>query len=426
MVDWKRGRRNGGGRRSPNRISPWLVAAIAIVVAMVILGLEFWALIVVAIGVIIEGTRAAASDRVKELFARKPDLQLVALAGGSETIEAVAGLPPYPFDLDRLIANEVAVLRRDGRAYAKASRNTALAASAIAATISPWVRQPQEADYEEAWNAYLEDIDSYAADLREWLLEYHGEADLCSRTFTLQLQVISAPRGAFAEHVRLEIALPEGFQVVGEMPTIDEPPCAPSYEPPRAMDVSDRFGIFGTPVRYPRSEIVLPHWERPVLPAVGPTWAVTRDGRQVELALSDIQAGRTAEIEPRLRLRAPSQGRFALDWRLLTSSGGRHCEGTLFLLVPTAEDRLPFKRLEGILKFPDVPILDGAGDVVRPVRTEDPAQSPPAATTTRDAPLLERMADVAALNAWQELGLGDDVDETDEVVRVRRAADGAD
>lgn len=76
--------------------------------------------------------------------------------------------------------------------------------------------------------------------------------------------------------------------------------------------------------------------------------------------------------------------------------------------MPPAGDRAPFGRLEGIVRYPDVPFVDDNGDVVTSVRTSNPPTEPPVPPDTGDT--LARLVEMGAYRDWLDLGFGDDDD----------------
>lgn len=98
-------------------------------------------------------------------------------------------------------------------------------------------------------------------------------------------------------------------------------------------------------------------------------------------------------------------GTHKLRWSIFTKSDTDGVSGTLALIVPVDPDRPPFRRLEGILRYPDVDIIDEAGTVVHERRGSDPPLSPPHQAETSGIP--ERLRSRFVLNAWDALGLSE-------------------
>src|SRR5579884_529918 len=121
VFPWKRHSGSVGRRVSRPTVSAWLVVLACVVVAFAF-GLRFWALVVALIAVVMSAVGGAISDRAKEWFERKPDLRLFVGQGGELRTTVTARLPPWPFDLERVVLNEVGRLEEEARAYEKMAR----------------------------------------------------------------------------------------------------------------------------------------------------------------------------------------------------------------------------------------------------------------------------------------------------------------
>jgi hypothetical protein len=138
-------------------------------------------------------------------------------------------------------------------------------------------------------------------------------------------------------------------------------------------------------------------------------WQVSADGCHVEMKVGAIHHGRSIELSEPLMVRAPGVGRYTLRWTLYARNGRRHCTGTLELTVPPTPERRPFKKLHGIETYPDVPFVDGDGEVVRAARAEDPPTSPPDLPAGDSA--LAWLLEGRAYATWYALGLADEEDD---------------
>ncbi len=415
VFPWKRHSGSVGRRVSRPTVSAWLVVLACVVVAFAF-GLRFWALVVALIAVVMSAVGGAISDRAKEWFERKPDLRLFVGQGGELRTTVTARLPPWPFDLERVVLNEVGRLEEEARAYEKMAR-TGIYSTLVRGAVSLWAIRPSNRDYENAWATFRDELDVYAEDLREWLVEYGRAADERSRTLELRLVVMSAPRGAYAESVDLEIDLPEGVVMVDDLPTVSPQPSPPSYEPPQPRDPHE-FASSHFPRIMPITPI-FPSMDIGAKPI--PVWGVT--DRTVHTRLGELHNGRRVEIDEPLLVRAPGDGRFELRWTFYSKSSRRHCRGALELVVPTPTERPAFRKLHGIVSYLDVPIVGDDGKVEVEARTCDPPLGPTERPeSSAGDSLLDRMAGVAEYTEWQALGLGDESDDVGEVVRVRRVS----
>ena len=96
-------------------------SAWALLVAIAVVATTFASvrgLFVLAVELVLTGVQAASTERVQEVFNRKPDLTLLASAAKdhSAVIEAPT-LRPRPVDVDRIVALEIGVRPRDRAAW---------------------------------------------------------------------------------------------------------------------------------------------------------------------------------------------------------------------------------------------------------------------------------------------------------------------
>ena len=372
----------------------------ALLVAIAVVAATFapvWGFVVLAVGLVLAGVQAAITERVHEVFKRKPDLTLLASAGKnhSAVIEAPT-LRPWPVDVDRIVALEL-----------ESARATEQIGNGILDKFlglgDPLAIKPSQSEKNRALEAFREEVDKFGVDVRAWLVRYVTAADEGSRTFELRFEVVSGPRGAPAENVALEIELPPGVDLVDEWPTVEPPPKRPRYSPPRPCSISDisRHPIIATPI----TPVVGPEVLSPLFGRLGQSiWKISTDERRIEASLGNVHHGRTRELGEALLVRTAGTGDYELRWTMFATNSRRHCKGTLTLVVPPTPARPAFGTMEAIRRFPDVPVVDG--DVIVPARTDDPPIEPPgpAAGTGLD----DRMAALSASRDWHGLGFGDE------------------
>jgi hypothetical protein len=185
-----------------------------------------WGFVVLAIGLVLAGVKAAIIERVQEVFKRKPDLTLLPSAGaGNGTVIEAPTLRPWPIDVERIVAHEAEAAR------ASEQFGDGVLTRLVGVGDSLAIR-PSQAEKDRALAAFRDDVEEFAAELREWLDTYVTAADARSRTFELDFEIASATRGAHAEGVTLVLELPPGLEVGDEWPGVTPPPETPVYSPP--------------------------------------------------------------------------------------------------------------------------------------------------------------------------------------------------
>jgi hypothetical protein len=345
-----------------------------------------------AFGAAYKAVERAFGSRIEERFARQPDLRLAISRDGHLVDNAEAGLQPWPFELDQVLAHQVARIREEGDAYDSMARRPAMS---LLRGMDPFARQPRTEDYDAALEEFRERLAEYEQTLREWLVDYGESAGVRSQIFELQLSVTNGEGAAYAEDVKLAIDLPDGVEMVEGWPTVPPPPQAPVYKAPKPRSLHDLAMPLYAGIT-PRSFLV------PSFPEIS-LWQTRNGGRRVGLDLGNVHHDATVELPDSLLVRVPGEGRHVLRWTFFTKNGRRHCAGTLELVVPATPGRPVLTRLHGIESFPDVPFVDEEGNVVREARTSDPATTPPDRPHGGDA--LDWLLEGREYEEWAELGL---------------------
>jgi hypothetical protein len=366
------------------------------VVFALALGLGVGVVVVVvfgaAFGAAYKAVERAFGSRIEERFARQPELRLAISRDGELVDNAAAGLQPWPFDVDQVVANQVARIREEGDAYDLMVRRPAMS---LLRGVDPFARQPRTEDYDAALEEFRERLAEHEQALREWLVSYRELGSARSQTFELKLFVTNGEGAAYAEDVRLAIDLPDGVEMVEGWPTVSPPPQAPAYIAPKPRSLHDLAMPLYSGIT-PRSFSV------PSFPEIS-VWQRRSDGRRIGLDLGNVHHDATVEVPDSLLLRVPGEGRHFLRWTFLTKNGRRHCAGALELDVPSTPGRRSLTRLHGIESFPDVPFVDEEGEVLRDARTSDPPTTPPDRPHGGDA--LDWLIEGHAYDEWTELGL---------------------
>lgn len=427
---------------APPAVLTLLAIEVVIVVVLLILGVRIGDLLTRA-GPVIALTLAFLNPTVQELGRRKPKLTIRASEAGASGIVAAPALRPWPNDVERIVSNEVA----EARQTLDIPRSLLNVINGIG---GPFALRPSAADHERAKQAFAEQLVTYETELRSWLAGYQQASRARADTFQLTLHLVSAESGAHADAITVVLDLPDGAEVVDELPEVAPPPERPSYQPP----LPQQPRAFGPPIDYPkffsRADLLdsaPPVAQRPK------AWSAVDQGRRLEAAIGDVQAGRSVALGDPLLIRLARPGQHELGWTIFSKSLRRAATGTLTLDLPADPNRPAFGRLHGILAFPDVPIVDDDFDddaasedeeyafgerrvARREVRSTDPPESPSRTETTDDAgdeygdvgeqpdsemhPVLRHIREISAWRAWRDLGL-DPADDGPDQVEVRPA-----
>ncbi len=374
---------------------------------------------------------------MQELGRPKPKLQVTTREADEDGVVAAAALRPWPVDVERVVTNELA----DARHTVELAGMGAASFDRFFGLGDPMVRRPTEADHEIARAAFEGGLVDYEAELREWLAGYQDASRRCANTFTVTLRLDNAAAGAHAEKVTVHVRMPDGAERVAELPEVDVPPGRPTYQPPQPRRITDlRVFDVGRPAISPLEAL----YRGTDLAEPPDPWRPVDDGRAVELEAGDPQAGRSVTLGTSLLIRVAGPGRHELTWTVYSKSLRRPKTGTLVLDLPEGPPRRAFGRVEGILSFPDVPIVDpdateeyedGEDELFKPrvarreVRSSDPPAAPP---TFEDEDgdgvpaVLRHLGQANEVARWRRLGLDPEHDgpEHYEVRPVERDADG--
>lgn len=284
-------------------------------------------------------TIAFLSPTVQELGRRKPKLTVRAAEANRRGVVAATALRPWPNDAERIVSNELA----DARQTLEARPGILDTSAALA---NPFAVQPSAAKHERAKKAFQEQLTGYEIDLRTWRADYQQASRVRADTFQLTLRLESAESGAHADAVTVVVDLPDGAEVVDELPEVAPPPDRPTYQPPRPRGLVEvgSLGDYGSLI-FARSPMGV---SPPVFFRRPETWTVVDDGRRVEAAIGDVQAGRSLALGEALLIRVARSGRHEVGWTVFSKSLRRPTTGRLVLDLPADPDRPAFGRLQGI------------------------------------------------------------------------------
>lgn len=367
----------------------------------------------------------AGEPRLHWLTRPRPKLTLVLDGAPGGRLES-AGLPPWPLDVDRIIANETAEAMdtvRDSRPLPSwLTRGTGLTAS------------PTPEDHERAKEEFKTEVETYEENLRAWLSEYSRESLARWETFRVSLALTNATGAAHAEAVEVVLELPESVDRESADLQVEAPPVRPAYRPPqpRSLLPSAMAGWRGpSPMVSLRPDFDL----NAVIPDLRSRhgWDESSDSRRLTAPRVELQPGRTVEIGEPLGLRAKGPGVHEIQWSVYSQSLGHPVRGSFKLVVPEGDPtRPPFGRVAGILRFPDAEVeredtdADEAGEPVgsatRPIRSSDPPLAPPASDVKDgEADVLATLREASRRWEWEALGLDPALDgPSSNRVEVRR------
>jgi hypothetical protein len=370
-----------------------LVLEVLLAVALVLLGVASTVLLA-SFGSAVAMTIIAPT--LEEVGRRKPVLSLAAEETGGDGV-VVASMSPWPIDIDRIAANEIAEARET------LALSTRL--NFVSMFSDPLAIPPSDADHARAREAFEEQVSAYEADLRQWLAEYVTAAAAHAGIFRLTLRLKNGTRGANAEAVTVVVELPETVRIVDERPQLSALPERPHYQPPRP-----KRSAIGP--NWLRSEPLVSARRQPIdlsflardVQRKDPAWKVSESGRYFETSAGEVHSGRSVHVGEPLLLLTDGPGRHEVRWTVYAHNARRAARGSFTLLVPPSRNRPAFGRLHGLMSYPDVPLVDDDGEILHDVRTDDPPLAPPSYDGDSDD-LTSLLRQTASFNDWSALGL---------------------
>lgn len=366
----------------------------------------------------------AAEPRLHRLTRPKPKLTLV-LEGASDGRLVSAGLPPWPLHIERIVANEAADALdtvRDPKALPSwLTMGIGLAA------------RPTPEDHQRAKERFESEVETYKEELREWLNEYSRAAIARWETFEVSLALSNATGAAHAEAVEVVLELPETVGRGSAGVQVEAPPTRPTYRPPQPRSLLD----WGRPSPFVAARPQFDLDDFVPSPRSKQEWDESSTSRRLTAPRIDVQPGRTIEVAEPLWLRAHGPGVHEVQWSVYSQSLDHPVRGSFKLVIPQGDsERPPFGRMEGILRFPDAPIVrehdgdeaaaenDESRPTVRPVRNSDPPLAPPSSDAERDdGDVLAKIQEASRHWEWEALGLDPELDRpgVSRRVEVRKA-----
>ena len=187
-------------------------------------------------------TLALLNPTVQELGRRQPKLSVLAEQANDDDVVTVSALRPWPVDIDRVVANEVAAARQT-----LSTRSTVM--NTMVRLHDPFAVLPSDIDRDEARGAFEQELTDYEVNLRSWLTDYATAASVCSQTVALTLRLTNDRGGAHADAVTVVLDLPPTITTAEDWPSMALPPKRPCYEPPRPRSLpADQSGWSRTPL----------------------------------------------------------------------------------------------------------------------------------------------------------------------------------
>ena len=225
----------------------------------------------------------------------------------------VPALRPWPVDVDRVVANELADARETLWLMGRAT-------NMLSHLGGPFAVRPSEADHAQAREAFEEQLQDFEASLRDWLAAYSTAAKAHSRTFNLTLRLTNGRGGAYADPVTVVLDLPTTISVAEDWPEdASLPPGRPFYQPPQSRSLLTDWSMAGPFI--PRISRDFPM----IVPSARPrklAWKVTDSGHRLEAMASEVHAERSLVIGEPLLLLADCAGRHEVDRTAYTKSVG--------------------------------------------------------------------------------------------------------
>ncbi|HWM53978.1 MAG TPA: hypothetical protein VNO20_01115 [Solirubrobacterales bacterium] len=354
----------------------------------------------------------AMEPRLHGLTRPKPKLTLT-VEGAKDGRLVNDGLPPWPFQIQRIVDNETA---------------EALDTVRDRETLPSWLTtgvglmsRPTPEDHQRAKEEFNSEVETYKEELREWLDGY-SEATLAEwETFEVSLALTNAVGAAHGEAVEVVLELPESVSLGSADRRVDVPPARPTYRPPqpRALTPS-HIG----PWRGPYSTIASGGRDFDLDDLVPfrrsqQTWDLSANSRHLTAPRVEVLPGWTIEIAEALWLRARGPGVHEVQWTVYSQSLDHPIQGSFELVLPEGDpQRPPFGRMAGILRFPDTLIApeedadeteDEDGEpserAVRPIRDSDPPLTPPTADVGEGSDVAAKLQAASHRWQWEALGL---------------------
>jgi hypothetical protein len=385
--------------RHPGRYSPppavlALLGVEVLVTAVLLLTGVPWTSLLASAGPVIGVTMLFLSPTLQELGRRQPRLTVTAREDEGQEVVAPGGARPWPIDISRVVANEVDDARETMNRPAALDNFTTLTSS--------FPFRPSEAQREQAKAEFEEKVEKFESELRDWLAEYVEAAREYADTFDLTLLLRNAASGAYAEAVTVVLDLPDSVEVVEDRPSLRQPPDRPFYQPPRNQPISPDSAISRLSAARGLGRVIADQIE-PIRFPMETIWKISDDGRELAASVGDVHSGRATEVGEPLLLRASRPGRHVLRWTAFSKSARKEASGTIGLELPPDPPRPAFGRLDGIRRYPDVPLVEEEGEVVADVRDSDPPLAPETEDKTEGP--LETLRAARSFMEWRALGL---------------------
>jgi hypothetical protein len=237
--------------------------------------------------------------------------------GPADRISLDPGSSACPIDKEAVIAEEV----RAARATMPRPPKSALPPTPLGAAIAV-ANQGVLGSFasEEELEKFIKQVQRYGAELDEWLDELDHARSLRTRRFAGTARVFESGE-APADHARLRLIFPAGFEPIEESPWVDDPPDRPDFSPP----LLPALGAYRVP-RIPRVDPI----------SLAPSATYRREGETtvVEFDLGRVNQGDFRD-SPEFELLAGPAGVHHVSWEVSCSGLRRPARGVWTVRVDT-------------------------------------------------------------------------------------------
>lgn len=185
-------------------------------------------------------------------------------------------------------------------------------------------------------------VGEFGEELRSWIEQYEARRSALYREFALRLRV-SEEGSAPAEHLRLKLRFPPGFDLVEAIEPLDAPPRTPRYS---------RYPFAASGITSPLTRaLTLPFQPAPIEPLIrqpgSPTYG--REGGAITIA---FDLGRINQSDSRetatARLLSAAPGSYSVEWQATAHGLREPVSGSFQIDVAAPEDGLPIETISSL------------------------------------------------------------------------------
>lgn len=194
---------------------------------------------------------------------------------------------------------------------------------------------------DETLREHLDRVTKYGSELREWIEEFEEARAECLRAFNLGLRIYEQGHAA-TDHVDLILRFPEGFELEGELPEVDEPPEAPSFS--SGIVFPGFSSAHAAAVSSAANRIV--HGFKPQQRTDDePRYSLEEGRPRVDYSLGHVNQSHYRPV-PAFTLKAPKEpGTYEVAWELTADALPKAISGSLILEISAASGAEPITTL---------------------------------------------------------------------------------